>query len=189
MVTTGIGRGEDIAVGGSVGFAETGKRIFEMLDVVQDVGCDEACKYIKSRVQRAWQVGMLLFDACGSEGDTSCVKDSEAMCQCEKRAGRMMCSELEYAWSTLCPNTKSLQMHQGVCEGQLISQTRDMCKKTELLPGVLVNHFPLGSQGLDKIDDNWLGLSQPVEEDVAAPVVEEGGDEGGEIASGYMASG
>jgi hypothetical protein len=46
----------------------------------------------------AKQVGMLLFDACGSEGDTSCVKDSEAMCQCEKRAGRMMCSELEYAW-------------------------------------------------------------------------------------------
>jgi hypothetical protein len=105
----------------------------------------------------------------------------------------ILARDLILAWvvhrSTLCPNTKSLQMHQGVCEGQLISQTRDMCKKTELLPGVLVNHFPLGSQGLDKIDDNWLGLSQPVEEDVAAPVVEEGGDEGGEIASGYMASG
>jgi hypothetical protein len=60
--------------------------------------------------------------------------------------------------STLCPDTKSLAMHKGVCEGALISQTRDMCKKTELLPGVLVSHSPLGSQGLAKIDDNWLGL-------------------------------
>lgn len=61
--------------------------------------------------------------------------------------------------STLCPDTKSLAMHKGVCEGALISQTRDMCKKTELLPGVLVSHSPLGSQGLAKIDDNWLGVS------------------------------
>ena len=59
--------------------------------------------------------------------------------------------------STLCPTTKSVAMHKGVCEGALISQTRDMCKKTELLPGVLVSHSPLGSQGLAKIDDNWLG--------------------------------
>ena len=52
-------------------------------------------------------------------------------------------------------------MHKGVCEGALISQTRDMCKKTELLPGVLVSHSPLGSQGLAKIDDNWLGERCP----------------------------
>lgn len=62
----------------------------------------------------------------------------------------------------MCPNTKSLAMHKGVCEGALISQTRDMCKKTELLPGVLVSHSPLGSQGLAKIDDNWLGEARLV---------------------------
>lgn len=178
VITTTSGRSGVAAVG----FAETGKRIFQMLDAVQDLGCDEACKYIKSRVLRAYEVGMMLFDACGAEsGDESCVKNSEVMCECEKKAGRAMCSELEYAWSTLCPDTKTLAMHQGVCEGQTISETRDMCKKTELLPGVIVDHFPLGSQGLKKIDDNWKA-TPPVE-------VEEGGDadEGG-VASGYMAS-
>jgi hypothetical protein len=44
------------------------------------------------------QVGMLLFDSCGAQGDESCVKDSAALCACEKKAGRVMCSELEYAW-------------------------------------------------------------------------------------------
>ena len=39
--------------------AATGKRIFQMLEVVPDLGCDEACKYIKSRVQRAWEVCFL----------------------------------------------------------------------------------------------------------------------------------
>jgi len=38
----------------------TGKRIFQMLEVVSDLGCDEACKYIKSRVSRAWQVSSKL---------------------------------------------------------------------------------------------------------------------------------
>ena len=61
------------------------------------------------------QVGMLLFDSCGAQGDQSCMKDSAAMCACEKKAGRVMCSELEYAWSTLCPNTKSLAMHKVSC--------------------------------------------------------------------------
>jgi len=185
MVTTaGQGRTASSAAAGD--FVETGKRIFQMLEVVPDLGCDEACKYIKSRVQRAWEVGMLLFDSCGAQGDESCVKDSAALCACEKKAGRVMCSELEYAWSTLCPDTKSLAMHKGVCEGALISQTRDMCKKTELLPGVLVSHSPLGSQGLAKIDDNWLGLSAPVAVEAAEPEVEEGGEGG--VASGFDAS-
>jgi hypothetical protein len=185
----------------------TGKRIFQMLEVVPDLGCDEACKYIKERVQRAyevrvrarlhardvwlhrtaavatrtheralhsrWQVGMLLFDSCGAQGDEACVKDSEAMCACEKKAGRVMCSELEYAWSELCPNTKSFAMHKGVCEGQLITQTRDMCSKTELLPGVLVSHSPLGSGGLQRIDDNWVGLSLPTPVEAAEPAAVE----------------
>lgn len=178
------------AAAASAGFEDTGKRIFQMLEVVPDLGCDEACKYIKSRVLRAWEVGMLLFNSCGAQGDVSCVKDSAAMCDCEKKAGRVMCSELEYAWSTLCPDTKSLEMHKGVCEGQLITQTREMCKKTELLPGVLIDHSPLGSGGLAKIDDNWLGLSGPVAVEAAEPAaVEEGGeiDEGG-VASGFDAS-
>ena len=51
VITTTSGRGV-----AAVGFAETGKRIFQMLDAVQDLGCDEACKYIKSRVLRAYAV-------------------------------------------------------------------------------------------------------------------------------------
>jgi len=169
------------------GFEATGKRIFQMLEVVPDLGCDEACKYIKERVQRAYEVGMLLFDSCGAQGDEACVKDSEAMCACEKKAGRVMCSELEYAWSELCPNTKSFAMHKGVCEGQLITQTRDMCSKTELLPGVLVSHSPLGSGGLQRIDDNWVGLSLPTPVEAAEPAAVEEGGEGG-VASGFDAS-
>mmetsp|Transcript_70551 Transcript_70551/g.103405 ORF Transcript_70551/g.103405 Transcript_70551/m.103405 type:complete len:234 (-) Transcript_70551:117-818(-) len=188
VVTTNDTR-EDVDTAATGSFEETGKRIFQMLEVVPDLGCDEACKYIKSRVQRAWEVGMLLFNACGAQGDEACVKDNNAMCDCEKKAGRVMCSELEYAWSTLCPNTKSLEMHKGVCEGQLITQTRDMCKKTELLPGVLVSHFPLGSAGLGKIDDNWQGLAAPMAVEAAEPAAVEGGqvDEGG-VGSGFDAS-
>ena len=89
----------------------------------------------------------------------------------------MMCSELEYAWGELCPNTKSIAMHQSVCDGNLIKEMRSMCAKCELLVrlslvcrpqtlthphrqhGVLVNHFPLGSGGMDKIDDSWVKLT------------------------------
>mmetsp|Transcript_17819 Transcript_17819/g.40368 ORF Transcript_17819/g.40368 Transcript_17819/m.40368 type:complete len:245 (-) Transcript_17819:2855-3589(-) len=175
--------------------AHVGTGMLEMLAAVPvDLGCDEACKTIISRVQRAWEVGMMLFDACGSSPDKTCKSDSESMCACEKKAGRMMCSELEYAWEELCPNTKSIAMHQSVCNGGLITQMRSMCSKCELLPGVLVNHFPLGGGGLDKIDDSWVkftGSSSPAPAPAAPAASQESGGgqvEGGGVASGMDAS-
>ena len=63
---------------GETNLGHAGKRMLEMLAAVPvDLGCDEACKTIVSRVQRAWEVGMLLFDACGSSADKTCKNDKE----------------------------------------------------------------------------------------------------------------
>ena len=63
---------------GETNLGHAGKRMLEMLAAVPvDLGCDEACKTIVSRVQRAWEVGMLLFDACGSSTDKTCKNDKE----------------------------------------------------------------------------------------------------------------
>ncbi len=93
-----------------------------------------------------------------------------------------------------------------------MTETRDMCKKLETLPGVLVNYWPLGIEGLSKIDDKYVQLSEPEEEGGApsrgpapvsavqpssapvahapaqAPMPEEGGEDEGGVASGMDAS-
>ena len=84
VITTTSGRSGVAAVG----FAETGKRIFQMLDAVQDLGCDEACKYIKSRVLRAYE-GRLLraYEGRHEQRDEAGVVQKHADGGC-MRAGR-----------------------------------------------------------------------------------------------------
>jgi len=173
--------------------------------------CNEACMYIKYRMKRAWEVGTILFDACQSMGLEGCgnAMTSSEMCECEKKAAETMCAELEYAWIELCPRTDSESLQASVCSGEMMRDSKTMCKTLETLPGVLVNYWPLGIQGLSKIDDKYVKTSEEAAEEFfggeeAAPPVsaessntpsrssqapppQEGGDEDG-VASGMDAS-
>eukprot|EP00292_Cryptomonas_paramecium_P021054 CAMPEP_0113672780 /NCGR_PEP_ID=MMETSP0038_2-20120614/6472_1 /TAXON_ID=2898 /ORGANISM="Cryptomonas paramecium" /LENGTH=172 /DNA_ID=CAMNT_0000589125 /DNA_START=302 /DNA_END=820 /DNA_ORIENTATION=- /assembly_acc=CAM_ASM_000170 len=170
-------------------------------------------------MKRAWEVGTLLFDACKSMGLEGCGHTATIadLCECEKKAADTMCAELEYAWTDLCPKTNSHSLHQSVCNGQMMEDSKTMCRNLETLPGVLVNHWPLAIPGLSKIDDKYVHISlvqesAPLETPRPPPAVveapapaaqasapapppsaappppaDEGGDEGG-VASGMDAS-
>ena len=175
-----------------------------------DDQCNEACKYIKYRMKRAWEVGTILFDACKSMGLVGCGNDptSTELCECEKKAANTMCAELEYAWIELCPKTDSDSLQTTICSGAMMTDSKIMCKNLETLPGVLVNYWPLGIQGLSKIDDEYVKTGEvsdafegpssapaPISSSSSnapassqAPPPEEGGDDDGGVASGMDAS-
>jgi hypothetical protein len=171
--------------------------------------CNEACMYIKYRMKRAWEVGTILFDACTSMGLEGCGNQmtSPSLCECEKKAANTMCAELEYAWIELCPKANSEYLQSSVCSGEMMTDSKTMCKNLETLPGVLVNYWPMGIEGLSKIDDKYVKTAEQEFEGSSqeqsplsttsspsnapsssqAPPPEEGGDDGG-VASGMDAS-
>ena len=190
-------------------FTERMKSILLQSDNKGNENCNEACKYIKYRMKRAWEVGTILFDACSSMGLEGCGNQmtSQGLCECERKAANTMCAELEYAWIELCPKADSEALQSSVCSGEMMRDSKTMCKNLETLPGVLVNYWPLGIQGLSKIDDEYVktanqGAESPSQSQ-SAPVSsssspsnppsssqappEEGGDDGG-VASGMDAS-
>jgi len=193
---------------GSPIFTEKMKSILLQDDSQGNNECNEACKYIKYRMKRAWEVGTILFDACTSMGLEGCGNQmtSQGLCECEKKAANTMCAELEYAWIELCPKANSESLQTSVCSGEMMRDSKTMCKNLETLPGVLVNYWPLGIQGLSKIDDEYVKTGEQGAEgpsQIQSPSVssssspsppsssqappEEGGDDGG-VASGMDAS-